>query len=201
MDGLFNFAADNPALLVLPGCAWLATLVLLRLKRNYINYGVLSLRPSPRAGKTAPVPTSQDAPNRTCSLDREGLEPRMVTALLDLCALLSSSLGEGRMHGRLSPEEWSLEEQRLLSEAAHALWTAVKNVRLSSEDIEGRQIARTELKDADDASCAMLESMVSLYAKPTLLHVQSARAAVDAFVAKVEQTSLLGEEHRHRQNS
>ncbi|BCQ28239.1 hypothetical protein NK8_64280 (plasmid) [Caballeronia sp. NK8] len=191
MDGLLRFAMDYPALLFLPACGGVVSFALLRLKRNYVEYGALLLRNSPRACKAAPVPTSKDAPNRASSLDTEELELRMLTALLGLCGLLSHSLNDGRTLRCISSGESSLEKQRLLSDATCAQWIAVKIVLLSSEAIEDRQPAWTDLKDTADASCTMRESMVSLCARPTLLGVQSASAAVDAFAARVETYKLL----------
>ncbi len=201
MDGLLRFAMDYPSLLVLPACGGVVSFALLRLEQNYVEYGALSHRNSPRVCKAVPVQTLKNAPNRASSLDREELELRMRTALLDLCALLSRSLNDGRTLGCTSSGDSGLEKQRLVGEATHAQWIAIKIVRLSSEAIKDRQIALTGLKGTDDASCKMRESMAILRARPTLLRVQSASAAVDAFAARWEQTSFLDGEYPKLQAS
>ncbi|MBC8725752.1 hypothetical protein F6X37_30650 [Paraburkholderia sp. 31.1] len=59
MKELLNFALENPALLVIPACGLVASLVLIRIKRRYIQEGKLfcrssaSARDMPPAGETA----------------------------------------------------------------------------------------------------------------------------------------------------
>ncbi|MFM0147611.1 hypothetical protein [Paraburkholderia sp. RL18-085-BIA-A] len=44
MEAIWQFALDNPALLVVPALAFALSLVILRIKRKYVNEGVLFRR-------------------------------------------------------------------------------------------------------------------------------------------------------------
>ncbi|MBC8642746.1 hypothetical protein IAG25_38770 [Caballeronia sp. EK] len=69
IEAIWQFALDNPALLVLPACAFILTLLLLRIKNRYINEGIL-FRRSPRQHARRPADSAEeDEVERDTSID------------------------------------------------------------------------------------------------------------------------------------
>jgi hypothetical protein len=83
MEAIWQLALRNPALLVVPACAFVLALVLLRVKKRYVNEGIL-FRRSPRQRDDGAVKSAEEdemKPERTFDLtialrtfDQLGLE-------------------------------------------------------------------------------------------------------------------------------
>ncbi|CAN7770476.1 hypothetical protein LJR034_007616 [Caballeronia sp. LjRoot34] len=103
MEAIWQFALVNPALLVVPALAFVLSLVMLRIKKRYVNEGILFRR----------LPTSEREPRAT----KSGEEEMTAGNDIDLEIALRTFHQLGLEGGDLSYEYWHAVRQ-LLKRAA-----------------------------------------------------------------------------------
>ncbi|MFT4506305.1 hypothetical protein [Caballeronia sp. 15711] len=69
MEAIWQFALRNPALLVVPACGFVLTLLVLHVKKRYVNEGILFRRPPRQRDDSAAISTHEDEMKLDRALD------------------------------------------------------------------------------------------------------------------------------------